>query len=334
MKLTDEQLADYVSAASSLTEASRITGLSRRQIRRRLEAYRMRHEAAAKDKQLTDEEWLHHRRRVFEAHNETAESESLRRFTVPCDGPYGLLLVGDPHVDDDRCNWPLLEEHGRINAQHKRYMFAVNVGDSTNNWSGRLAKLWADQSTSAADARRAVRILMNKLGFNWFLWLHGNHDSWSGPVPDFWVNTIAPSHIVTQNWSAACLLLSKNHDTPFRAIFAHDFKGHSLWNPMHGPLRAASLGATADLFAAGHRHLWGVSVVELPERHQVTTLVRVRGYKHGGLYEREHGFLDYRHGASVLVVVDPSAPPPGRVSTFADVAQGADFLAFLRKVKG
>jgi hypothetical protein len=35
------------------------------------------------------------------------------------------------------------------------------VGDTTNNWTGRLARLYADQSTSAAQAWRIAEWLVN-----------------------------------------------------------------------------------------------------------------------------------------------------------------------------
>jgi len=61
-----------------------------------------------------------------------------------------LLIFGDPHLDDNYCNWDVLTEHIDIAASHPR-IFGMNIGDSHNNWVGRLMRLYAEQDTSRKD---------------------------------------------------------------------------------------------------------------------------------------------------------------------------------------
>src|SRR5687767_14698814 len=46
--------------------------------------------------------------------------------------PYGVLLFGDPHLDDDGANIPLLKRHLAIASRPGVY--CLNIGDTTNNW--------------------------------------------------------------------------------------------------------------------------------------------------------------------------------------------------------
>ena len=61
--------------------------------------------------------------------------------------PYGVLMFGDPHLGDDGCNMPLLQSHLAI--ARNPGVYGLNIGDTTNNWVGRLMRLYAEQETSA-----------------------------------------------------------------------------------------------------------------------------------------------------------------------------------------
>ena len=133
------------------------------------------------DPDMPIEQLVSFKRTAFERKHANVLAKRWRRFSVPTDGPYALMFVGDPHLDDDGCNWPLWEDHCRLMADTDN-LYAVNIGDTTNNWTGRLARLWANQDTSAHTAKRLVKHYLAEQGIPWFLWLHGNHDMWDGPV--------------------------------------------------------------------------------------------------------------------------------------------------------
>lgn len=92
---------------------------------------------------------------------------------VKINGPYGLALFGDPHVDDDGTNLEKLLHQADI-VNETEGLFAGNVGDITNNWVGRLQALYADQSTTSKEAWRIAEYFMRKV--DWMFLVKGNHD--------------------------------------------------------------------------------------------------------------------------------------------------------------
>ena len=92
-------------------------------------------------------------------------------------GAFGVALVGDPHVDDPGTDIRLLQSHVALFQQHDR-LLPIGIGDYHNNWIGRLARLYAEQSTSAAEALVLVEWLVRST--RWLALVGGNHDLWSG----------------------------------------------------------------------------------------------------------------------------------------------------------
>jgi hypothetical protein len=281
---------------------------------------------------LPIEEIIDMQARRFERRMEHSNAKRWRKFAVPIDGPYALMLVGDPHVDDNGCNWPLLRAHCEL-AANTEGVYAVNIGDSTNNWTGRLARLWAEQDTSSSTARRMADWLLNTSGMPWFLWLHGNHDMWDGPVGASWFEAKKPHFVSMEDWQAKVTLVSPNgHE--LRLWAAHNFKGNSIWNNMHGLERAAQMQDWAHLYVAGHHHDVGLRQGENPHRNFCYWLARARGYKFIDHYSELHGFGHHQHGASVLAVIDPAADKPNAVQCFLDPFEGVEFLKWKRgKIK-
>lgn len=92
--------------------------------------------------------------RNYERAKRNADARKWFEIKVTEERPIGLLFVGDPHVDDNGCSWPLLRKHAGI-CRDTEGMYAINIGDSTNCWGGRLIKKYADQGeTGPAGFRR------------------------------------------------------------------------------------------------------------------------------------------------------------------------------------
>lgn len=108
--------------------------------------------------------------RVKQAHHHAAK---LRTVRVLMDGPVAIAGFGDPHIDDPGCAWGDLERDVRI-CHDTPGIMAVNVGDSTNNWVGRLMRLYADQEVTSKQALKLIEWLMTALP--WLLDKEGNHD--------------------------------------------------------------------------------------------------------------------------------------------------------------
>ena len=262
-------------------------------------------------------------KRRYSRRAEHAQAKRWRTFDVPCSGPYALMFFGDPHVDDDGCNWPLLFDHCELAAKTPN-LYAVSVGDVSNNWTGRLARLYAEQETSAETARRLIRWLLVESGVPWWLWIHGNHDAWSGGIP--LIEGMNVNRVVMEDWQAKVTLRSGDHD--LRLWIAHNFPGTSQWNKLHGAQKAAQMKDWAHIYAAGHHHNWALHQEEHDHRDFVYWLARVRGYKHLDTYADHLGYGGQNYGASILAVVDPAADKLNAVTCFADPHEGVDFLAW------
>lgn len=240
------------------------------------------------------------------------------------DKPYGILWFGDPHLGP-HCNWTLLERHVAIARQDGVY--GGNIGDTTDNWpwTGRMARLWAENDISHKTEKRLATWFMMEAGIKWLLWLGGNHDEWNGGTEFY--KMLGANHIPVIDWRAQFTLSHKN-GSQARVDAAHGRKGTSIYNPTHGTLRDAKFGEEASLFVTGHIHSYGLFHIEFPEKKTTTWLAQISGYKMGDRYALVNGFAQSNSGAAVLSIVDPVT---GKVQCFEDVEEGAEYLAWKRR---
>lgn len=326
----------------SLKAASEATGMSRQTIRRGVDVAKDRgldKEAEEDVLELPDfpasdlpidrvldmiEERSQLRIKSFDAH-------TWFPVKVKEDKPIGILWFGDPHLDDNGCDWKLVRRYAKLCSETDG-LYGANIGDTTNAWAGRLAALYAKQDTSAKTARRLAEWFMLDSGIKWLLWLIGNHDAWGDGAEI--LQLMAAKHktqkIVCHDWEARFVLQFKN-GCEIRINAAHDFAGNSMWNPLHGPIKAAKFGDRIDLVVCGHKHTWAVSQWEMAEQGSIPTMIRVKGFKTYDDYARRLGFYEQKEGAAILTVIDPRATSQaGRVTAFVDVENGVEYLKWLR----
>jgi len=241
-------------------------------------------------------------KRVIEAD----EARELIDIKVNIDGPYGLLIFGDPHIDDPGCAFHLLKSHIELAQQHP-HILACNIGDLANNWVGRLARLYADQSVTARESWTLVEWMVKSV--NWLFIIAGNHDLWAGsgdPVAWFTkqVGSLYEDHGVRLALKQPCGVVTRIHAR-------HDFPGHSIWNSMHGPKRELITGFRDHILVAGHRHIGGDEGTISPDGI-CAQLVRVSGYKLADTYARTLGLKKMPIHPAALVIVDPREPDNSR----------------------
>lgn len=243
------------------------------------------------------------------------------------DGPFGLMMWGDPHLDSNGCNWPLLEKH--IGISKNPGIYSINIGDTLDNWphGSRLIKLYAHSDQSTDTARRLADYFFNESGIRWLVVLLGNHDRWPGHNN---IKSIAKNPIVVEDWGARFVL--KASGVPFKVWASHNFPGHSEHNTLHGLQKTATKKEECDLYVAGHTHNWAIHQEESASRGFVYWLCRTRGYKYLDDHAMHLGHDPQEEGASILAVCNPKATSmSGRIQLFADVETGADYLKWLRK---
>jgi len=273
--------------------------------------------------QIVDQ--LHSRFKKRKAHKEAKKWIPIK---MKSDEPIGLLWMGDPHIDDNYCDWDSLRSHLAL-IQSTPGLFGCNLGDYQNNWIGRLGRLYGEQDTSHKTAWRLVEWLIQEM--NPLILIGGNHDMWSGASdPLKW---LASPHAILEDWEARVELQFPNGRN-CRIHAAHDMPGHSQWNALHAQNKMARFKSNASLYISGHKHNWALGQIELVEEETTTWLARARGYKYHDTYAFTKGFEQQKFGQAILQVIDPhNTSPVSWVQCFADPHDGADYLQYRRSLR-
>lgn len=273
------------------------------------------------------EDLIEHRIKAFERKRMHEDSRRLIRVDVREALPIGILHMGDPHVDDDGTDLALLRRDSDL-TRTVEGLYAANVGDTTNNWVGRLARLYGEQETSASQAWQLAEWLVKRT--RWIYLVGGNHDGWSGSGdPLSWICRQAGA--LYQDSEVRVELRFPN-GAAFRINCRHDFAGNSQWNPTHGPMKALQMGLRDHIAICGHKHVSGYGVLKDPHSKAVCHAIQVGSYKTFDRYARERGFRDQMLGPAVVTVINPLLPDthPDAIKLFWDAAEGADYLTFVR----
>lgn len=267
----------------------------------------------------------------FERKKAAEEARRLVPIKIKIDGPIGITHFGDPHVDDDGCDMARLERDvATVNKTEG--MFAANLGDSHNNWVGRLARLYGEQATSAKEAWVLVEWLAQSM--DWLYIIGGNHDLWSGAGdPLKWISK--QQGTIYEAWGVRAGLRFRN-GREIRVNARHDFTGNSMWNPAHGPMKAIQAGWRDHILTCGHKHTSFIAgpLVD-PATRTLSWALRCAGYKKIDRYASELGLPDQSPFASCTTIIDPqyADDDPRLVTVIPDVEMAADFLTFLRRRK-
>jgi hypothetical protein len=275
---------------------------------------------------LTLDELLTAKKEISKRKRRAAERSKLVNVKVNIQGPIGLTIFGDPHVDDDACDVERLEED--LNAVSKNEaMFAGHLGDITNNWIGRLMAKYADQVATRRHAKMLIDWVLKDRP-NLFV-VSGNHDLWNdGQNLLDWA---LEDQVVISKPHGVRLNLKFPSGDPIRIHARHDFPGNSIYNDTHSLRRELAFGLRDHILLAGHRHTDGYSMLSLADDPWISHLFRVSGYKMVDDYAEQNRFIEKRFAPSVTLIIDPSASPVEKVKPFWDTAIAVDYLKFLRK---
>jgi hypothetical protein len=344
LKVTNEQIMEAVAQYGSARAAAKALGVNKKTVLLRVRNHSLpvtipkkseRFEPLSKPYEVASlpeddipiEQLVELRKRQFRHKRDYEEASKLIPVQVKLRGPIGLLHFGDPHVDDDGTDIEALERHTDL-CRVTEGMFACNVGDTTNNWVGRLAKLYAEQSTSASQAWKLAEWFIKRC--DWLYMIAGNHDAWSGSADP--IKWIAKQQGTLYKSSEARLELNFPCGKKVRVNARHDFAGSSIWNPAHGPMKAAMLGSRDHIFVAGHKHESAYSVIKDPQHGITMHAIKVASYKIYDRYAKERGFRDNALSPCVVTVINPNLPEthPDMVKVFWEPEVAAEYLTWLR----
>lgn len=261
------------------------------------------------------------------------ESRKLIPVTIREDKPIGILHFGDPHLDDDGTDLAVVRAHGEL-VRKTPGLYGANVGDTTNNWIGRLSALYGSQTTTESEAwQLATWFIRDTVGPKWLYIVGGNHDAWSGTGdPLKWIAGEAKALYQDSEVRVALRFPNKRE---VRINCRHDFAGRSMYNPAHGPMKALFFGVRDHVAIAGHVHESAYGVLKDPDTGITMHAVKVASYKTFDRYAREKGFRDQTLSPCALTVIDPRLEPthPDLVKVFWDPMEGASYLTWLRARK-
>jgi len=273
------------------------------------------------------EELVERRKREFIRKKAHEEARKIIPVEVKIPGPIGILHFGDPHVDDDGTDICALEHHKNL-CMTVDGLFGANVGDVTNNWIGRLARLYSDQSTTQSQAWQLAEWLLKDLKLLYLI--GGNHDGWSGAGdPLQWIMRQTGSLYQS---SEVRIRLDFPVGESVRINARHDFAGSSQWNPAHGPMKSVFHGVRDHIAICGHKHKSGYGIIKDPESGIACHAIQVASYKLFDRYARDKNFRDQTLSPCVVTVIDPALPQthPDLVKVFWDADEGVDFLKWKR----
>jgi hypothetical protein len=328
---TTEQIKAAVSICGSNRAAARHLGISESGIRHRLMKGTQTKPFESPD--LPSElppidELIERRKKQYARKHEAEKARDLIPVKIKIDGPIGIAHFGDPHVDDDGTDIAQIEADVAV-INKTEGMFAANVGDLQNNWIGRLAHLWGQQSTSAAEAWALTEWLVRSTP--WLYLLGGNHDCWSGAGdPLKWI--MQTHQGIFEAWGVRLNLIFPN-GKQVRVNARHDFQGHSMWNPNHGPSKAVQMGWRDHILTCGHKHTSGYQVLKCPSTGLVSHTIRVAGYKIHDRYGKELGLPNQNIFPTAVTIIDPRHEDdnPKLITTLFDVEEACDYLNFKRR---
>ena len=275
---------------------------------------------------LTIEELLERRSGEFIRKQAYWEARRCISVKVKIDGPFGIHFFGDPHLDDPGTDISLLRRHVEI-VKKTPAMLAANVGDTTNNWIGRLAIKYGDQETTRTQGWMLAEWFIKELKGTWLFLVAGNHDLWSGAGDP--INWIARCAKTLYEPSQVRMELKASGDSIF-VNTRHDFHGSSQYNPAHGPQKASIFGFRDHLNICGHKHKSGYSVFWDMQQKRLCHNIQVAAYKVYDEYAREKGFPELHISPAVTIVVTPGAPEQSKLHVFWDLEEATAFLKFKR----
>lgn len=264
---------------------------------------------------------------TFQRYDEYEESVKLVERKVLVDGPIGILHFGDPHLDSDGTDMASIIDHVEL-VKRTEGMFAGNVGDTTNNWVGRLARLRAEESITAEESWVLAEWFVKSLP--WLYIIGGNHDLWSGdgdPIKFF-----SKENGVHYEGSRIRIGLNFKNGRQLRLNMRHDFAGYSQWNAVHGATKAALLHAQDHIYACGHKHTSYYGGAIKTARGHLAHCLQIATYKIHDSYKTTKGFRDQNISPCAVTLIDPYATDERNfVTVYWEPHHAADILGFMRR---
>lgn len=305
MNIDISELRAHIEAEGSIRAAARRLGTSDRTLRRILkretEADFDDYEAPT---EIDFEELLERRKQVYEAKKSATEAKRQITRRLKLDGPFAIAFPADPHLDADGCDVGLAFSHADLMDGRNTGLYGINLGDVWNNWSGRLARLWADQSTNGKEAQTLVRAYLERV--NWLAFQLGNHDLWSPGHSDVIQEILKQAKVPTAKHQMRIEIMTPSGRS-LRIMTRHGFPRSSMWNTAHGVSQRAQLDGWANIYVGGHTHVSGYQHGWHDGFRQMWHAVQIASYKKVDDFADELGLLPCDLYCCPVAIINPYA---------------------------
>jgi len=246
----------------------------------------------------------------------------------------GVLFFGDLHLDDDGCDFQLAREHAQL-VRGQEGCYGLLVGDILNNWIGGLAKKYAEQSTTLAEAHVLASGFIGKdLKDQLLAVIGGNHDEWGGLK--YFLDKIARDAGTRYIDSAAGLSLKFPSGNSVRIRVAHQLPGNSIYHSSQGQVRDMTFRYRWELTVSGHIHKSGYITIKQEDTEVISHGIQVASYEVYNAYAREKQMKDCHIAPCAFVTINGTLPNthPDMIKVFWDPFEGVEYLKVLQKKHG
>lgn len=310
MNISPDAIKDAVQAVGSIRKAEvyfkeQGIDVSERTLRRILKkAVSSEIEEFEGPAEIDIEELLARRARVYEAKKANKEAQRVVTRRLKLDGPFAVAFPADCHLDADGSDVSLAFSHADLLSGVNTGIYGINLGDIWNNWSGRLARLWADQTTNGKEAQALVRAYLERV--QWLAFQLGNHDAWSPDRSDI-VQEILKNAKVPVAKHQMRLEIQTPSGRPVRIMTRHEHPRNSMWNVTHGVAQKAMLDGWANIYIGGHKHVSGYQHGWHDGFSQMWHAVQVASYKKVDDFAEEIGLPPCDLYCCPVAIINPYA---------------------------
>ena len=135
--MSPDEARRLVESYGSINAAAKATGIGRTKLQTLVKLART---DTFKDELPPVEDLIAERKRKFTHKRKLVKDREVITLPIKEKKPIGIIHFGDPHVDDDGTDIEALERHTQL-VRDIDGLYAANLGDTTNCWTGRLARL-------------------------------------------------------------------------------------------------------------------------------------------------------------------------------------------------
>ncbi len=277
--------------------------------------------------ELDIDDLIERRDRAFQFKKARYEFEKKVDVKIKIDGPIGIGLFGDWHVDDDGTDIGLLDKHIDLFSNGQPGLYAALLGDLYNNWVGGLARLWSEQGTNSEEARALLEDFLTRADY--LFAVQGNHDAWAGH--NNIIDYLIKNQTKINSPSRARLSLNFLNGRSCGIYAAHDFPGRSAWDETYGIKKRAMLDGEFDIYCAGDTHTSGFGMGVHQGTKRPFHAIRIASYKSIDRYANDLNLQDKSAWVCPVALIDPNARDPLNFIQWAfEPEEGAERLHWMR----